>query len=104
MTQHSIFLHVVPGAARSEIVGWVCDAAGRESLKVRINAPAEDGKANKALVKFLAKQWKVSASTLVLARGAASRHKQLMIHSETLYRHISVLYRGIPAPPANGPG
>ena len=42
-------LHVQPGARRTEVAGMYGDA-----LKVRLAAPPVDGKANEALVRFLA--------------------------------------------------
>jgi uncharacterized protein len=44
-------IKVVPGASRSEIVGPLGDR-----LKLRVAAPAESGKANRAVVQLL-RQW-----------------------------------------------
>jgi len=44
-------VRVQPGASKNEIVGVQEDA-----LKIRISAPPVEGKANKALIQFLAKQ------------------------------------------------
>lgn len=44
-----------------------------------VTAAPEDGKANAALYKLLAKVWKLPSSRLSLIGGATSRHKQLLI-------------------------
>jgi uncharacterized protein (TIGR00251 family) len=46
---------------------------------VRIAAPATEGKANAALLRFLAAQLRVPPSHISLERGASSRHKVVRI-------------------------
>ncbi len=77
-----ISLHIIPKASRNEIVGWVDDGKGGKALKVKITATPEDGKANAALIKFLAKQWGVSPSALEITSGHTGRHKRLKIDGE----------------------
>ena len=50
-------------------------------LKIRITAPPIDGKANQHLIKFLARQFKVSKSQIKLLTGDTSREKRFMIRS-----------------------
>lgn len=69
-----LLLHVQPGAKRSAIVG---EHGGR--LKVALAAPPVDGKANAALVKFLAETLKLSKKNLRLAAGELSREKRLEV-------------------------
>lgn len=61
---------VVPGASRSGIVGWLGD-----DLKIRIQAPATDGKANDALCEFLASEFGLPKSAVRIASGFSSRKK-----------------------------
>lgn len=61
---------VVPGASRSGIVGWL-----GEDLKVRIQAPATDGKANDALCEFLAAELGLPKSAVRIASGFSARKK-----------------------------
>lgn len=77
-----ISLHITPKSAKNELLGWISDAKGQPVLKVKIAAPPEDGKANKELIRFLAKSWGIKPSSLELASGEASRHKRLKIHGE----------------------
>ena len=84
-----IVLHVIPKSSRNEIIGWLKDADGQPVLKVKITAPPEDGKANKALLKFLAEKWDVPVAALELSSGAASRHKRLNVKSEALLLQLT---------------
>ena len=65
---------VVPNAKRTEVDG-LHDGA----LRVRLAAPPIDGRANEALVAWIAKQVGVPRRDVELVRGQASRRKQLAI-------------------------
>ena len=65
-----IKLHIVPNAPRSECAGAYADA-----IKIKIAAQAVDGKANAALVKFLAKTLGVARGDIEICAGLASRDK-----------------------------
>ena len=80
-----ISLHVVPKASKNQIVGWVDDGKGGKALKVKVTATPEDGKANAALIKFLAKEWGVSPSSLEIVSGHTGRRKQLKINNKELF-------------------
>jgi uncharacterized protein (TIGR00251 family) len=67
-------LHVQPGAARSEFAG-----KHGERIKVRLAARAIDGKANEALVAFLAEHFKVAKSRVRIVSGLKSRQKRVVI-------------------------
>lgn len=67
-------LHVQPGASRSQFAGT---HGGR--LKVRLAAPAVDGKANAALIEFLAAHYKVPRSSVRITAGLKSRRKRVAI-------------------------
>ena len=73
----SLAVHAIPKASANRIEGYEEDAQGKRWLRVRITAAPEAGKANAALVKFLAKQLGLKASALEVASGAASRYKLL---------------------------
>ena len=70
-----IAVHVQPKAGRDQIEGMVTDAAGKQWLKVKLATAPEDGKANKALLKLLAKEWGCAPSSLSIVSGETSRHK-----------------------------
>jgi uncharacterized protein len=67
-------LHVQPGAKRSEFAG---EHGGR--IKLRLAAPAVDGKANEALVEFLADYFGVPKRNVRIAAGLKSRQKRVVI-------------------------
>jgi uncharacterized protein (TIGR00251 family) len=68
-----------PGAGRNEAGGVELDAAGKAFLRVRVTEPPEGGKANRALIKLLAKAWRIPASSLEVIAGARDRRKVLEI-------------------------
>ncbi|MBI4299706.1 MAG: YggU family protein [Chloroflexi bacterium] len=65
-----ISVHVQPNAKRSEVVGM---AEG--IFRVRIAAPPSEGRANEALLAFLADALGVKRRDVSLVRGASSREK-----------------------------
>lgn len=68
-----ISLKVIPGAKK--------DALSEEdgTIKVHLRAPAVDGKANEALIKFLAGHYGVKTSRIEIIKGLKSRHKIINI-------------------------
>ncbi|RME64605.1 MAG: DUF167 domain-containing protein, partial [Alphaproteobacteria bacterium] len=70
-----VALRVVPKARRAGLGGVVTDAAGQPRLKVHVNAPADGGKANRAVLKLLAKTWRLAPTQLAIIQGAANRDK-----------------------------
>jgi uncharacterized protein len=67
-------VHVVPRASRDDIKGLHGDA-----LKVKLRAPPVEGKANKALVEFLAQVLGVPASRIAILSGETGRSKSVRI-------------------------
>ncbi len=74
----TIPVHAYPKSPKNSVEGWVEDASGQHWLKVRITAPPEDGKANAALIKYLAKEWGVPSSSLNVVSGQNARYKKLV--------------------------
>ena len=67
-------LHIQPGAKKSEVAGLHGDA-----LKIRIASPPVDGKANAALVAFVADALAVPKSSVEVVRGETARRKCLRV-------------------------
>ncbi|MDP9187507.1 MAG: DUF167 domain-containing protein [Verrucomicrobiota bacterium] len=67
-------IHIVPNGKIDKVVGEHGDA-----IKIKLRAPAVEGKANAALISFLAKRLKVPARMIVLLRGQKSRDKVIRI-------------------------
>lgn len=69
-------LHVQPGAARTEVSGLHGDA-----LKIRLAAPPVEGRANAALLRFLADVFEVPLRQVTLVRGETSRQKTVRVEA-----------------------
>jgi len=76
-------LRVQPGAKTSEIIGWTTDPGGQPVLKLRLRAPPVEGKANAALVEFLAEALRLRPRQITLQRGEKSREKIVLIDGAT---------------------
>ena len=70
----TLSIHVVPDAKIDKIVG---EHGG--AIKIKLRAPPVEGKANAALISFLADRLKIPAQTVVLLRGQKSRDKLVRI-------------------------
>lgn len=67
-------LHVQPGASRSEFAGRHGDR-----IKLRLAARAVDGRANEALIEFLAEHYRVPKRRIRIVSGLRSRQKRVVI-------------------------
>jgi hypothetical protein len=70
----TLTLHIQPGAKKTEFAGLHGDA-----LKIRLAAPPVDGKANEALIRFIADTLKLPKSAINLKSGQTSRRKVLEV-------------------------
>ncbi|WP_150428154.1 DUF167 domain-containing protein [Dechloromonas sp. CZR5] len=68
----TLTLHIQPGARKTEFAGLHGDA-----LKIRLAAPPVDGKANEALLKFIADTLGMAKTAVSLKSGSTSRRKVL---------------------------
>jgi uncharacterized protein len=66
--------HIVPNAKIDSVVG-----EHGAAIKIKLRAPAVDGKANTALRSFLSKELKITERQIVLERGHKSREKIVRI-------------------------
>lgn len=71
-------LRVVPRASKDGI-GEILGGA----LKIRIQAPPVEGKANAYLIRFLSRHWKVSKADIELVSGGTGRNKRIRISHPT---------------------
>ncbi len=74
----TLTLHIQPGAKKTEFAGRHGDA-----LKIRLAAPPVDGKANEALIKFIADTLKLPKSAVNLKSGQTSRRKVVEVQGAT---------------------
>jgi uncharacterized protein (TIGR00251 family) len=68
-----------PRASHDGIEGIAADADGRPLLKVRLTAPPVDGKANAALIAFLAKALELKKADITIRSGQSGRTKMLLL-------------------------
>jgi len=73
-----VSIHVMPNASQTKTDGLYGEA-GQQALRVRLHALPIDGKANEALIKWLAKELGIAQRDITLAHGQTSRRKQLRI-------------------------
>lgn len=70
----SLSIHVQPKASRTRVAGLHGDA-----LKLCITSPPVDGKANAAVIGFLAKLFKIPKAAVTIASGETSRDKRIIL-------------------------
>ena len=67
-------IHAQPGAAKTQVVGTHGDA-----VKIRIQAPPVEGKANQALLRYLSRRLECRKNQLQLVSGEHSRKKVILV-------------------------
>jgi uncharacterized protein (TIGR00251 family) len=67
-------VYLQPKSSKNEVVGPY-----RDGIKIKVIAPPVEGKANEALIKILAKEFKISASSIEILKGHNSRAKIIRI-------------------------
>jgi uncharacterized protein (TIGR00251 family) len=67
-------VHAQPGAKKTGVAG-----VHGETLKIRLAAPPVEGKANEALIAFIAERLGLRRAEVQLVRGEASREKTLRV-------------------------
>jgi len=72
-------IRLQPGASRARVDGLAVLDDGATVLRVRVTEPPEGGKANAALIRLLAKAWKLPKSALTLVAGHSDRRKTLAV-------------------------
>jgi uncharacterized protein (TIGR00251 family) len=82
----SFQVRVQPRASRDEIAGVINGA-----LKIRLQAPAVDNRANEALVEFLARLLKTPKSAVRILAGDRSRRKRIEIRGVTKQQVLGLL-------------
>jgi uncharacterized protein (TIGR00251 family) len=72
-------VHLMPNAKKTEVVGLLDDM-----LKIRLRAAPVEGKANEALIRFLAETLDVPRSAVTIKLGQLNKNKVLEIRSARL--------------------
>ena len=79
MKEFILKVYLQPKCSKNEIVGPY-----RDGIKVKVTAPPVEGKANEALIRFLAKKFGISPSCIEIIKGLHSREKTLRISGTLL--------------------
>ncbi len=77
-----ISVRLQPAARRAGIEGLRETADGAVALKVSVTEAPEGGKANAALIKMLARAWKVPKGAVHIVSGQKQRNKKLILSGD----------------------
>lgn len=70
-------IKIVPNSSKNDII------KEEEFLKVKITAQPVENKANKALVEYLSKQYKVPKTSIEIVKGMTSKEKTIFIKTDS---------------------
>ena len=70
-------IKVIPSSSKDGVAGWLED-----TLKVKVKAPPEKGKANKAVIKVLQKVLRLPKGSIEIKSGSSSSRKVIEISVE----------------------
>jgi uncharacterized protein (TIGR00251 family) len=68
-------IKVIPSSSKDCIVGWLED-----TLKIKVKAPADKGKANKAVIKVLEESLSLPRGSVIIESGLTSCLKTININ------------------------
>ncbi len=83
MKARTLELHVQPGARKTEVAGM-----HGARIKIRLAAPATEGRANEALIEFLAEKFGVARRDVRILSGMKSRDKRVLIEGVTTTQEL----------------
>ena len=83
-----------PGAKKTAITGIYGEGATAQ-LKIAVQAPPLEGRANEALIAFLAATFSVARGAVELSSGEVSRSKVFLLRGVTMARATAVLAQKI---------
>ncbi len=83
MKETLIKIYLQPKSSNNEVVGPY-----RDGIKVKVTAPPIEGKANEALIRFLAKKFGIPPSCIEILKGYHSREKTLKISGLSLQERL----------------
>ena len=75
-------IRLTPNAAAEGVAGIMTEADGAARIKASVTAVPDNGKANAALIKLLARQWKAPKSQISIIRGLTGRRKTVLVSGD----------------------
>ena len=91
-------IRLLPRARSDRLLGIAATAEGGRVVKASVTAPAEDGRANEALLQLLARAWHLPRRNLSIVAGATSRNKTVRVagHPRQLIAKLSPEIASLP--------
>jgi uncharacterized protein len=80
-TPHILHVWAKPGSKQAKVEGWFF-IDGKAYLKVRVQSPPTQGKANEDLRQILARFFQIPSHTILLVQGKKSPLKKFMISTD----------------------
>ncbi len=77
-------MRLTPKASANRVGPVVLDDSGAAVLKVAVTEIPEGGKANNALIKLLAKSWRLPKTAISLKKGHKDRRKTIFIENQAI--------------------
>jgi uncharacterized protein len=92
-----IAVRLTPRGRTDRIDGLMRLADGTAALKASVTAPPEDGRANAALLRLLARKWRLPLRDLTIVAGAKSRNKTVHVagDADALRRQLEPALRAL---------
>lgn len=84
-----IRVKIIPRSPKNEITDIIEDEEGEKTIKIRIKAPPEKGKANAELIKFLSKTFNIKRDTISIISGKTDRLKLIKISKDIPKNYLS---------------
>jgi uncharacterized protein (TIGR00251 family) len=75
-------IKVIPQSKLNQINEYIVNENGENSLKVRVTAKPEDGKANKAVIELISDYFNIPKSKFEIIKGLTNRNKVVSVDSE----------------------
>ena len=93
-------IRLSPRARSDRLLGIAATAEGGCVVKASVTAPAQDGRANEALLRLLAQVWRLPRSDLSIVAGATSRNKTVHVAGDPrqLIARLSAEIASLPGP------
>jgi uncharacterized protein (TIGR00251 family) len=79
-----ISLKISPNSKKNEII------SNENEIKVKITAQPIDGKANKCLIEFLSKNFKIPKTSIVILKGETSKEKTILFKTQDMDKLIKL--------------
>ena len=80
-----IRLKIVPNSSKNEII------LEDEVIKVKVTAQPIENKANKALIEFLSKQFKIPKTKIQILKGETSKEKTVLLNTDDLTKNSAII-------------